>query len=240
MMSSGSESEGEIIETEAEKATTALPSVNGSHVDSQSRSRPGSASASPRATLDGGSERYRSRSPYRHDRSPRGEKRRREEDYYDERDYSDPRRFKVYYENHQSSDETRRSRISYADLERSEASAPGSGKSSRNSRGGGHWDSRARTRSRSPRYHGESNDRKGRYGKVHEMPRRNFDDRRGKDRERDRPRRKEQTNRAGREHPDKEPMSNVSNSRQPRNTEAHLHDKDLHVSNKQLPSAAQE
>lgn len=89
-MSSYSESEGEIIEVGPDKATTALPSVNGTSVDRQSRVRL-SASPSPVPVSEAGSSRK--------SRSPRGDKRRHDDDdYRSDRDRSDPRRFKVHYE----------------------------------------------------------------------------------------------------------------------------------------------
>ena len=46
----------------------------------------------------GGKERSRSRSPWRANKPSGGEKRRREDDHYNRKDGSDPRRFKVHYE----------------------------------------------------------------------------------------------------------------------------------------------
>jgi len=115
-------SEGEIVESDSEKATTSLPSVNGTSVDRHSRTRV-SVSKSP-APFESPPRRYesrtRSRSPYR---EPRGEKRRREDDYHSDRGRSDPRRFKVHYEE-QLSDSRPRPRVSYADLDRGEPADP--------------------------------------------------------------------------------------------------------------------
>lgn len=143
-MSSVSESEGEIIETEADKATTALPSVTGTSVDRQSRSRAGSVSRSPRVSPESDSGRDRSRSPYRH-KSPRGEKRRRIDDY-DERERPDPRRFRVYYEDGLSNNgDRRRRRNSYVDLDRNNTSHAPFDYDERRPRDRKHW-----PRSRSP------------------------------------------------------------------------------------------
>ena len=116
-------SEGEIVESDSEKATTSLPSVNGTSVDRHSRNRV-SVSKSP-APVESPPRRYksrtRSRSPYR---EPRGEKRRLGDDYQSDRGRLDPRRFKVHYEAKPSGSRPR-SRVSYADLDRGEsADAP--------------------------------------------------------------------------------------------------------------------
>jgi serine/threonine-protein kinase PRP4 len=79
------------------KATTALPSHNGTHVDRPSRP----LYSAPRGTRRS---RSRSRSPFR---VSRGEKRRRD---HDERPKYDPRRFDVRYENAQQDDRRRRQR----------------------------------------------------------------------------------------------------------------------------------
>ena len=109
-------SEGEIVESDSEKATTSLLSVNGTSVDRHSRTRV-SVSKSPEP-IDSPPRRYesrtRSRSPYR---EPRGEKRRLDDDHQKDRGRSDPRRFRVRYEETTSSDRDR-SRVSYADLDK--------------------------------------------------------------------------------------------------------------------------
>lgn len=92
-----SPSEGEIVESDSEKATTALVSNNGTSVDRPFRkrisvSRSPSPIRSPRRTKS----RTESRSPYR---ESRGAKRLPADDHYD-RTRNDPRRFKVRYENH--------------------------------------------------------------------------------------------------------------------------------------------
>jgi serine/threonine-protein kinase PRP4 len=150
-MSSQSESEGEIIETENEKATTARPAANGTSVDRNSRHKT-PASNSSGASLDDRYGRYRSRSrsPYRA-KSPRGEKRRREDDYHADRDRHDSRRFKVHYEERQAHGDSRRHRVVYGDIDRSDADR----------------DRRSRTRSRSPFRHDRAGALHGRYDKLH-------------------------------------------------------------------------
>ena len=109
-------SEGEIIESDPEKATKSLP-VNGTTVDRQSRKRV-SVSRSPSPIPSPKRRRSpswsRSRSPYR---EPRGAKRSRDDDHYNQKDRGDPRRFKVHYENRQY-DEKTKPRGSYNDLDR--------------------------------------------------------------------------------------------------------------------------
>ncbi|KAL1650314.1 U4/U6 small nuclear ribonucleoprotein prp4 [Diplodia intermedia] len=105
-MSSRSDFEGEVHEHEVDKATTAQPSSRGISVDRQSRPR-ASASRSPRDAYEDAPRLQRSRSPYRR-RSPRGEKRRRDDDFYSDRDRRDPRHFKVRYEERRSYDDDRR------------------------------------------------------------------------------------------------------------------------------------
>lgn len=65
-------------------------------------------------------DRSRSRSPYRAAKSASGEKRRREDDHYSAKSVSDPRRFKVHYEDRPSSrgGDGYRPHRSYADLDR--------------------------------------------------------------------------------------------------------------------------
>lgn len=95
---SSTPSEGEIIESDSEKATKSLQSVHGTSVDPQSRKRISvSRSPSPiRSPIPRKSHtRSRSRSPYR---ESRGAKRLREDDHYTPHDRNDPRRFKVHYE----------------------------------------------------------------------------------------------------------------------------------------------
>ena len=104
---SSTPSEGEIIESDSEKATKSLMSVHGTPVDLQSRKRiPVSRSPSPiqsprrRKSLT----RARSRSPYR---NPRGAKRTREDGRHDPHDRDEPRHFKVYYEDRSSTEKTK-------------------------------------------------------------------------------------------------------------------------------------
>ena len=108
-------SEGEIVESDSEKATTSLLAVNGTNVDRQFRKRISvSRSPSPIQSPKYHISRTRSRSPYR---EPRGLKRLRDDDEYTNH-RNDPRRFKVHYEG-RSSDGRRRSIRSYDDLDRS-------------------------------------------------------------------------------------------------------------------------
>ncbi|OJD39764.1 serine threonine-protein kinase prp4 [Diplodia corticola] len=151
MMSSRSDSEGEIHEHEVDKATTAQPSSRGISVDRQSRPR-ASDPRSPRDAYEDAPRRNRSRSPYRH-RSPRGEKRRRDEDFYSDRDRRDPRHFKVRYEERRTYDDERRHRVSYADLDRGSSSRPSSRYDDPRDRDRNRY-SRHSTRSRSPPHRG--------------------------------------------------------------------------------------
>lgn len=116
-MSSRSGSEGEIIESVTEKATTALPSAKHTSVNRKLRDAlspsPVPLSPSPSVTTRS---RDRSRSPYRNDRSPRGEKRRRLDDYSRGSTRSDPRHFRVHYED-RPSDGNRRRNGHYGDVD---------------------------------------------------------------------------------------------------------------------------
>ena len=90
-----SPSEGEIVESDLEKATTALVSNNGTSVDRPFRKRISvSRSPSPIRSPRRKRSRTESRSPYRENR---GAKRLPLDDHYD-RSQDDPRRFKVRYE----------------------------------------------------------------------------------------------------------------------------------------------
>ena len=92
-----SPSEGEIVESDTDKATTSLVETQGNSVDRQSRKRPlTSQSPSPVRSPRKRISRSRSRSPYR---EPRGAKRPLTDDHYD-RSRNDPRRFKTHYEDH--------------------------------------------------------------------------------------------------------------------------------------------
>ena len=90
-------SEGEIVESDSEKATTAIVSKKGNSIDRSFRTRVSvSRSPSPIRTPRHQKSRTNSRSPYREDR---GQKRLADDDHYD-RSRNDPRRFKVRYEGH--------------------------------------------------------------------------------------------------------------------------------------------
>ncbi len=90
-------SEGEIIESDSEKATTATVSKIGNSVDRSFRTRVSvSRSPSPIRSPRRHKSRTDSRSPYR---EGRGAKRLVDDDHYD-RSRNDPRRFKVRYEDH--------------------------------------------------------------------------------------------------------------------------------------------
>lgn len=154
---SGSD-EGEIIESESEKATTSLPSVDDTNVDRHSRTR---VSVAESSNDRDSSLPYRDRSLPRRDHSPRGEKRPRDDDHYhhDHR-RPDARQFKVHYEA-RFHDERRRSRVSYADLDYGDSSnsylryddRPGDNR---------YRDARARIRSRSPGRVGRTDHRRAR------------------------------------------------------------------------------
>ena len=104
-------SEGEIVESGSEKATTATASSKGISVDRPFRTRVSvSRSPSPIRSPRRHKSRTASRSPYREDR---GTKRTVDDDHYD-RARNDPRRFRVRYEDHPLSD---RSRVSKPYLE---------------------------------------------------------------------------------------------------------------------------
>lgn len=108
-------SEGEIVESDSEKATTSLCSLNGTNVDRKSRIRVSvSRSPSPYRSPRRHQSRTPSRSPYR---EPRGAKRLREDDHYGDRVHGDFRRFKVKYEDHSTG--RKASRNLHDDLDRS-------------------------------------------------------------------------------------------------------------------------
>ena len=90
-------SEGEIVESDLEKATTAIVSEKGNSIDRSFRAR-SSVSRSPSPIGSPGYHKARndSRSPYR---EARGAKRLMNDDHYDH-SRNDPRRFKVRYEDH--------------------------------------------------------------------------------------------------------------------------------------------
>ncbi|KAK3076131.1 hypothetical protein LTS18_013840, partial [Coniosporium uncinatum] len=149
MRRSTSESEGEIRETDRDKANMKPPTTNSSSVNRAFRSR-ASATNSPEPFSGPDTlrrSRERSRSPFRHDSAPRGAKRNR-----DEAHFRDPREYKVRPHN-----DYRRHHKSYADLEQPVAS---SRYDRRNSHDRPHGrDSRDRSRSpyRAGRY--DNNDR---------------------------------------------------------------------------------
>lgn len=90
-------SEGEIVESDLEKATTATVSKQGNSVDRSFRTRVSvSRSPSPIRSPRRHKSRTDSRSPYR---EVRGAKRLLDDDHYD-RSRNDPRRFRVRYEDH--------------------------------------------------------------------------------------------------------------------------------------------
>jgi serine/threonine-protein kinase PRP4 len=147
MASPVSSDEGEIRDTGLEKATTSLFALDGAGVDPQDRNRSRSrASKSP--SLENGSSLRDSRTVERNhssysNRAPRGSKRSREEDHYDRR-HTDPRRFKVHYED-RPADFRRRGRVSYEDLDNGSAPLPDLRYDDRDR----YADKRPRTRSRS-------------------------------------------------------------------------------------------
>ena len=157
---SSSPSEGEIVESDTEKATTALASSEDISVDRQIRtitsvSRSPSRSMSPRRRAS----RTASRSPYR---QSRGAKRSLDDDHYD-RARNDPRRFKVRYEDHYIGDRSRARDPMYGVKNYADRSV-NHGERHAN----GHIrDHRHKTRSRSPPYaHGHKLDHKGYMSKV--------------------------------------------------------------------------
>ncbi len=155
-------SEGEIVESDSEKATTSLPSVNGTNVDRHSRIHV-SVSKSPEPA-DSPPRRYqsrtRSRSPYR---EPRREKRRFADDHHSDRGQSDPRRFKVHYEETLPSSRDR-SRVSYADLDKGKSGDLSLRYDDRDT-ASRYRDKRQKTRSKSPPRPSRRQDHNGRSGR---------------------------------------------------------------------------
>ena len=149
---SGSD-EGEIIESEPEKATTSLPSVNGTNVDRGSRTRVGaSKSSEERERPHSYSDHVPSRSY--HEPSYTGKRARHDDDDDDndvaryDRRRPDQRQFKVHYEG-RSPDEPRHSRRS--DLDRDHRRFLGPDLQYDEPDGEDRYrDTRPRTRSRSP------------------------------------------------------------------------------------------
>ena len=135
---SSTPSEGEILESDSEKATTSQPSVHGTSVDRPFRTRaaiPSHRSRSP--------QRDRSRSPYR---APRGEKRRRDDGHLNDGKGVAQRNPAARYEDYNDRKGQRRPK-SYADLDG--PNDPGAYRR----RDDAYADKRARTRSRSPYRH---------------------------------------------------------------------------------------
>lgn len=128
VMNSSSESydeEGEIFETEVEKAPPSLPSVPGPSVDRLSNRNRGSRSPAishnsddARSTLSRHDRRDQDYQ-YRDCDYPRGEKRRRGDSRGDRG--PDPRQHRVHYEAGGDPNYGRRPRVSYADIDRSDA-----------------------------------------------------------------------------------------------------------------------
>lgn len=159
-------SEGEILESDSEKATPSLPSVNGTKVDRQSRkhlsvSRSPSPYRSPKSIHS--RPRTRSRSPYR---EYRGTKRTRDDNQDRYHDRTDTRRFKVHYEERPYGDRSN-DRSRYNDLDRGDGRDPPLRYDDRNM-DGRLREKRQRTRSRSA---GRTNGKKP------------YTDRHGRDRE---------------------------------------------------------
>ena len=155
---SSTPSEGEIVESDSEKATTSLPSVNGISVDRHSRKRASvSRSPSPIRSPRRYKCRSRSRSPYR---EPRGAKRPREDDSYNDQNRSDPRRFKVHYE--ERIQDRSRARNPHSDLDRGGDPYLRLRYDDRGSVGRSR-DKRQRTRSRSPPHFGSKKTESERY-----------------------------------------------------------------------------
>ena len=148
--SSSTPSEGEIIESDSEKATTRSVDVRSTSVDRHFRkSAPVSQSPSPIQSPIFHKSRSRSRSPYR---EPRGAKRSYDDDDgLHARRRNDPRQFKVHFE------VKRRARNPYEDLDRSDRSGLKLRYDDR-SGSGRPRDKRRRTRSRSPRPLGSAPD----------------------------------------------------------------------------------
>ncbi|CAL8578106.1 U4/U6 small nuclear ribonucleoprotein prp4 [Xanthoria parietina] len=142
---SSTPSEGEIVETDSDKATTSLHTVKDKHVNPQSRLRVSvSPSPSPIRSPKSHRSRTRSRSPYR---EPRGSKRSREGDHCDDRPREDTRRFKVKYEDRPYADRRKPHRLT--DLDRSRGPDPSLSYDDRHAR---FPDRKHRVRSRSPYY----------------------------------------------------------------------------------------
>ena len=138
-------SEGEILESDSEKATTSLPSVIGTNVDRQYRKRVSvSRSPSPIRSPMRYKSRTRSRSPYR---ESRGTKRSRDDNYSLREERNDPRRFRVHYEERLKEDQSRNRSYYNSSGRRGEQD---SGSRYRNREPRNSREKRPRTQSRSP------------------------------------------------------------------------------------------
>ena len=154
-------SEGEILESDSEKATKSLPSRNGISVDRQSRKRHSSSpSPSPVSSPRRNRSRTKSRSPLR---ESRGTKRAREDDYFRGNDRRDSRRFRVHYEDSYYSD--RRPDGFARGNDRNRHSIPNPQRPNRGDRVRHSYDTGERVRSRSPQRSAEKGLRYGGHGR---------------------------------------------------------------------------
>lgn len=177
--SSSTPSEGEIVESDSEKATTRSVNVRSTSVDRPSRklasiSRSPSPIQSPRPYKS----RTRSRSPYR---EPRGAKRPHEDDTHQDLTKHDPRRFKVRYEDRPFEDR-RRPHKAYEDLDRT--GGPGPRLRYDDHRASARFrDQRRRTRSRSPKASMDASDqiRQARANRTAQFESRGWGDRNGRE-----------------------------------------------------------
>ena len=145
--SSSTPSEGEIVESGSEKATTRSVNVRSTNVDRPSRKHASiSRSPSPIQSPRRHRSRTRSRSPYR---EPRGAKRVYEDEVHRDHTREDPRRFKIRYEGRPFEDR-RRPHGAYEDLDRSGLTGPRLRYDDHRANGRPR-DKRRRTRSRSPK-----------------------------------------------------------------------------------------
>ena len=159
--SSSTPSEGEIVESDSEKATTRSIDIRSISVDRQSR-KPASISRSPSPIQSPKYHRSRthSRSPYR---ESRGAKRPYDEYEHPDRRRNDPRHFKVRYEDRHLEDR-RKVYHSYEDSDRSDRTGSRLRYDDRNA-SGRQWDKRRRTRSRSPKSFVSGSDQ-GRHARI--------------------------------------------------------------------------
>lgn len=146
--SSSTPSEGEIVESGSEKATTRSVNVPNTNVDRPFRKHASiSRSPSPIQSPRYHRSRTRSRSPYR---EPRGAKRVYEDEVHRDHTRDDPRRFKIRYEGRPFEDR-RRPHGLYEDLDRSGVAGPRL-RYDEHRTNARPRDKRRRTRSRSPRH----------------------------------------------------------------------------------------